>query len=125
MNQLIQKTTWAMRLRHGAYAGALLAVGAGLGFGLAPQHAQAQNNQEALYSRSLAATCANCHGTDGHAQPGSAVPSLAGRPKDYIAQKMMAFKSGAQPATVMHQLAKGFSPAQIERLADYFSQQKP
>jgi cytochrome subunit of sulfide dehydrogenase len=35
--------------------------------------AQAQNaaGQQALYAASLAATCANCHGTEGRAVPGA------------------------------------------------------
>jgi len=37
---------------------------------------------------------------------------------------MRAFKSGARPATVMHQLAKGYSDAQIEAIAAYFAAQK-
>jgi cytochrome subunit of sulfide dehydrogenase len=77
-----------------------------------------------LNIRSLAATCANCHGTNGKAQDGSAVVSLAGLPKDYIVAQMAAFKSGARPATVMHQLAKGYSDAQIEQIAGYFAAQK-
>ena len=39
--------------------------------------AQAQNDA-AQRVRSLAASCAGCHGTDGHAIAGSAVPRLAG-----------------------------------------------
>ena len=31
---------------------------------------------------------------------------------------------GARPATVMHQLAKGYSDAQIEVIAAYFAAQK-
>jgi cytochrome subunit of sulfide dehydrogenase len=85
--------------------------------------AQAQSVQD-LNTRSLAATCANCHGTNGKAQDGSAVVSLAGLPKDYIVAQMAAFKSGARPATVMHQLAKGYSDAQIEQIAGYFAAQK-
>jgi cytochrome subunit of sulfide dehydrogenase len=85
--------------------------------------AQAQSVQD-LNIRSLAATCANCHGTNGKAQDGSAVVSLAGLPKDYIVAQMAAFKSGARPATVMHQLAKGYSDAQIEQIAGYFAAQK-
>jgi cytochrome subunit of sulfide dehydrogenase len=88
-----------------------------------PLAAQAQN-KEALYVRSLAATCANCHGTDGRTVDGSAVPGLAGMPRDYMAAQMTAFKSGARPATVMHQIAKGFSDAQIQQIAGYFAAQK-
>jgi cytochrome subunit of sulfide dehydrogenase len=85
--------------------------------------AHAQSAQQ-LNIRSLAATCANCHGTNGKAQDGSAVVSLAGLPKDYIVAQMNAFKSGARSATVMHQLAKGYSDAQIEQIAGYFAAQK-
>ncbi len=85
--------------------------------------AHAQTVQD-LNIRSLAATCANCHGTNGKAQDGSAVVSLAGMPKDYIVAQMAAFKSGARPATVMHQLAKGYSDVQIQQIAGYFAAQK-
>lgn len=85
--------------------------------------AQAQT-REALYTRSLAATCANCHGTDGRAVQGSQVTSLAGLDKGYIVAQMNAFKTGARPATVMHQISKGFNDAQIESLAGYFAAQK-
>ena len=85
--------------------------------------ASAQSAQQ-LNIRSLAATCANCHGTDGRAQSGSAVVTLAGMPRDYIIKQMKDFQSGARPATIMHQLAKGYSDAQIEQIATYFAAQK-
>lgn len=81
-------------------------------------------NKEALYVRSLAATCANCHGTNGRATEGSSIVSLAGMPKDYMIAQFAAFKSGARPATIMHQLSKGFSDAQVEQIAGYFAAQK-
>lgn len=84
-------------------------------------HAQ---SAQALYTRSLAATCANCHGTDGKAVPGSAVASIGGMDKGYLEAQLKAFKSGARPATVMHQISKGYSDAQIEVLAGYFAAQK-
>jgi cytochrome subunit of sulfide dehydrogenase len=77
-----------------------------------------------LNIRSLAATCANCHGTNGKAFEGSAVVSLAGMPKDYIVAQMKAFQTGARPATIMHQLAKGYSDQQIDQIAAYFAAQK-
>ena len=87
--------------------------------------AQAQTaSKEALYVRSLAATCANCHGTDGKVVTGSPVTSLAGLDKSYFVAQMAAFKSGARTATVMHQISKGYSDAQIQALATYFSEQK-
>ena len=84
-------------------------------------HAQ---DKEALYLKSLAATCANCHGTNGKSVEGSSVTSLAGLDKTYHIAQMKAFKTGTRPATVMHQLSKGYSDAQIEVLASYFAAQK-
>jgi sulfide dehydrogenase cytochrome subunit len=88
------------------------------------QTAMPTAGQDALYVRTMAASCANCHGTDGKAISGSAVPSLAGMDKSYFIAQMLAFKAGTKPATVMTQLAKGFSNAQIEVLATYFAAQK-
>ena len=92
--------------------------------GVSAAHAQTAAPQDALYAKSLAATCANCHGTAGQAVAGSANAALAGRDKDDLVAQMKAFKSGARPATVMHQLAKGFSDAQIQTIAAYFAAQK-
>jgi cytochrome c553 len=74
---------------------------------------------DALQVRGMAAGCASCHGTLGVAQPG--MDSLAGLPKDDFIKKMMDFKTGKKPATLMHQLSKGYSDAQIEQLAGYFA----
>ena len=54
----------------------------------------------------------------------SVVPGLAGMPRDYMSTQLKAFKSGGRPATIMHQLSKGYSDAQIEQLATYFAAQK-
>ena len=69
----------------------------------------------------LAANCSNCHGTAG-VSPG-AVPGLAGKPKDFIVQQMAAFRNGQRSATIMHQLAKGYTEQQTELMAEYFSRQ--
>jgi cytochrome c553 len=42
-------------------------------------------------------------------------------PAAYFTEQMKAFKNGARQATVMHQLAKGYSEAQIEQLAGFFA----
>ena len=86
--------------------------------------AQADAGKDALYVKSLAATCANCHGTNGKAVDGSSVVSIAGLDKAYMVAQMKAFKSGTRAATIMHQLSKGYSDAQIETLAIYFAAQK-
>lgn len=73
----------------------------------------------ALQVRSLAASCANCHGTNGLSQPG--MESLAGKPKDDLLKKMLDFKTGKKPATLMHQLSKGYTDEQLEQLAAHFA----
>ena len=73
--------------------------------------------------RQLASACAICHGTDGHAVTKEMI-SLAGRSRDDLAAQLRAFRDGQRPATVMHQIAKGYSEAQIEQLAAYFAAQK-
>ena len=90
---------------------------------LAPAAAWAQS-PDALYVRTLSASCANCHGTDGRTVQGSAVPALAGMPRDYMLQQLRAFRDGSRPATVMHQIAKGYSEAQLAQIASYLAVQK-
>ncbi len=48
---------------------------------------------------------------------------LAGMPKDELVRRVKDFRSGATPATVMHQLSKGYSDQQIELIADYYAAQ--
>jgi cytochrome subunit of sulfide dehydrogenase len=71
----------------------------------------------------LAAPCAICHGTDGRASTKEVLP-LAGLSRDYIVSQMRALRDGQRQATVMHQIAKGYTDAQIDALAAWFSAQK-
>lgn len=89
-----------------------------MSFGIAPY----SWSQEVSKARLLAANCANCHGTDGRAEAG--MPVLAGLSKPYIIQQMQDFKSGKRVATVMHQLSKGYTDAEIDALAGWFAAQK-
>ncbi len=79
--------------------------------------------QDAHLARNLAATCANCHGTNGQAV-GDMKP-LAGVSAAKIVAMVADFKSGNQPATIMHQIAKGYTDDQIKLVAGYFAAQKP
>ncbi len=92
-----------------------------------PAASQPEANADAgaLRVRSLAATCAGCHGTEGRAAAGSAIASLAGLQATYTAEQMRAFKTDVRPGTVMPQLAKGYTEAQIDALAAYFAQVAP
>ncbi len=79
--------------------------------------------QDANLARNLAATCANCHGTNGNAR-GDMKP-LAGMPADKLLALFADFRNGNQPATIMHQISKGYTEAQVKLVADYFAAQKP
>lgn len=75
-----------------------------------------------LHAAQLAASCANCHGTNGVSVGGS-IPGLAGKSKQTIITMMQDFKTGARQATLMHQLAKGYTDEQIALMAEFFAQQ--
>ncbi|MDP6473621.1 MAG: c-type cytochrome [Alphaproteobacteria bacterium] len=64
----------------------------------------------------LANTCFSCHGTDGKS-PG-AMPSLDEKSASYIAQTLREFRSDEIENTVMSRIAKGFSDAEIDALAE-------
>ena len=108
-----------MRMRSSSLLKALAVAAAVLTTG-----SVAAQDSAALRQTALAATCANCHGTMGRAVDGASVPGLAGLPASYVVEQMKAFKAGTRPATVMHQLAKGYSDAQIDQIAAYFAAQK-
>lgn len=78
--------------------------------------------QDPNLARNLAATCANCHGTNGKSVGG--MESLAGEPKDKLLQKLADFKSGAKPASIMHQISKGYTDEQLALIAAWFAAQK-
>lgn len=73
-------------------------------------------------TRYLASNCANCHGTNGATNVPGAF-QLAGQKPEYIIEQMRAFKDGKKSATIMHQIAKGYSDEQVIALANYFSKQ--
>jgi cytochrome c553 len=77
---------------------------------------------EDVQARSWAATCTGCHGTNGRSEGG--IPAIAGLDKAYIVSVMQEFKADKRAATVMHQHAKGYTDAQIERIAAFFASQK-
>lgn len=74
-------------------------------------------------ARSMAATCAACHGTAGHSATKTVEP-LAGRPKERLVELLQAFKTGKKPATIMQQISKGYTDQQLETIAGYFAAQK-
>ncbi len=93
---------------------ALLAAVAGTAMAQAPDPNLARN---------IAAGCANCHGTNGVSK--GVVASLAGKSKAELVRKMQDYKTGKTPATIMPQLAKGYTDEQIDLVAGWFAAQKP
>jgi cytochrome c553 len=67
----------------------------------------------------LAATCTACHG----AAPvqGNALPPLAGQSEEALLASLRAFQAGARPATIMTQLAKGYTDEQLALIAAWFA----
>lgn len=88
---------------------------------LTASHAQAADSQ---IGRNLAATCANCHGTNGQAVKDSGLARLAGMEKTRILQKLAEFKSGDQAASIMHQIARGYTEEQLDLIATYYTRQQ-
>jgi cytochrome subunit of sulfide dehydrogenase len=89
----------------------LVAMGAGTAVAQAPDPNLARN---------IAAGCAGCHGVNK-----GGMPSLAGQAKADLVRKIQDFKAGRTPATVMTQLAKGYTDEQIDLAAGWFAAQKP
>jgi sulfide dehydrogenase cytochrome subunit len=88
----------------------------------AQAQAQTQTQTDNDAGRRLYASCAACHGTEGKPAPGSSLPPLAGQRQDALAASMKAFQDGSRPATIMHQLAKGYTSEQIDLIAAYLAQ---
>jgi cytochrome c553 len=100
-------------MRNRILVAVLLAAGA------LPAAAQSPNPN---LGRNLAATCANCHNTTGRSVMN--MPSIAGMPRDLMLNQLREFREGKRPATVMHQIAKGYTDAQLESIAAFYATQK-
>lgn len=84
---------------------------------LAIPAAQAGDN----HIRTLAASCAACHGSNGNSVGGT--PVLASLDRAYFVTQMQAFRVMERTSTVMHHHAKGLTEEEIGLLAGYFSAQ--
>jgi cytochrome c553 len=72
--------------------------------------------------RDLASACAMCHGTNGVSAGVTA--TLAGQPKEVLVRNISELRDGKRAATIMHQIGKGYSDAQIDAIAGFFAAQK-
>jgi cytochrome c553 len=71
-----------------------------------------------LYKRGLAATCANCHGTDGKGVVDGGMPLINNLTSGQMLEKLKGYKSGALEGTIMPQLAKGYTDEQLITIAN-------
>jgi cytochrome subunit of sulfide dehydrogenase len=69
-----------------------------------------------------ASSCSGCHAAG--AMVATPVPRLAGRKADEVVARMQAFKSGQMQSTIMNRIAKGFSDAEVQAIADWYAQQQ-
>ena len=88
-----------------------------------PVFADEMTTRPAASTPYLTGTCTSCHGTQG--RTAGAMPNLAGLPAAYFVEQMKSFRDGKRPATVMHQIARGYSDHEAGLLADYFARQAP
>lgn len=67
----------------------------------------------------LSLSCASCHGTDGKSE--AITPYIAGMSKTAMYQILLDYKYDKRAGTIMPKHAKGFSDAELEQVAYYFS----
>jgi sulfide dehydrogenase cytochrome subunit len=79
-------------------------------------------SRELTRGEMLSASCAGCHGTDGHS-PGS-IPDISGKSAEFIRTSMEDYRSGKRESTVMERQAKGYSDEEILLIAEYFEKRK-
>jgi len=110
-----ERPAWARAVRTGA-AGLVLG-------GLSLAHAQAPAPKASDFQVQLwASSCMSCHGPDGKAV-GTGL-AIGGKPAQELYNKLLGYKNGKLPATVMHQHAKGYSDDELARIAEHFASLK-
>lgn len=80
----------------------------------------------AEHARTLAATCTACHGPAIGMPAGGddvAFAPLAGRPAGALLAQLRAYREGKLAGTLMPQLAKGYTDAELVAIAAYFANQ--
>jgi cytochrome c553 len=68
-----------------------------------------------------ASSCSGCHAP---ASATTGIPAIAGQPADHLAAELESFRDGSRPATVMTRIVKGFTPDQLQAIADWWAAQK-
>jgi cytochrome c553 len=79
--------------------------------------------QDVEAGRKVANVCRTCHGLDGIATLPVA-PNIGGEPAAYLAEQLLAFKSGARAQEMMTVVAGGLSERQIADVTAWYATQK-
>jgi cytochrome c553 len=74
---------------------------------------------EELKGEALADACTSCHGIGGRSH--GAIPSISGLSKDAFVQDLKAYRAQTKTATIMNRIARAYSDADIDALAEYFT----
>ena len=116
-------------MKHAHMITALLAT-AGLALSLGAQAEDSTSTSTVPYTsgaatlnhpgRLLASNCFQCHGTNGHG-----MEELAGKSVSDIAGDMREMALKSPGADMMFAHARGYTAAQVNLIADYFSKQQP
>lgn len=67
-----------------------------------------------------AKTCVNCHGSAG-SEASPAPPVLSGQHQSYLRHALEQYKEAARGQNVMNAFATGLTPADMERIAQYYA----
>ncbi|MBE0615671.1 MAG: c-type cytochrome [Burkholderiales bacterium] len=67
----------------------------------------------------IAAQCNGCHGFEGASK--GAAPALKGKPAQHLSRSMKDYKSGKAKGSIMNRIAKGYSDAELDNVAKYYS----
>ncbi len=104
-------------------AATLRAAAVGAVAALAVTAAAAQASAPAALSAHLAqrlATCAACHGTDGHANVPD-VPHLAGQPRLFLENRLVMIREGLSPVPSMKGLLDGLTDEDLTALSRHYA----
>jgi len=103
------------KLRHSSLLGLVVLLGL-----LSVAH-PAGADPPASRGATLASACAVCHGPDGRSR--GAIPGLNGLSPESLRRAMSDFRTEQRPATVMHYIAAGLAPADIEAVVAHFGRE--
>lgn len=103
----------------------MVAICAGVGIGLRPNNAVAEDAEIRAYGAYLASECVTCHtppdiGRD-NAVENTAIPQIYGLPSEAFKTAMVEYRSGTRSNSAMISAAQALDDQQIEALAAYFS----